>query len=64
VNSGHMKRPAAGRTFAARRRALRKARMVTRMLQGTMGLEGQGLDRATRRTMTKRTATELLSAGG
>ena len=43
-----------------RKRAVRKARRITRMLQGTMGLEGQGLDRKTLREMTKKTARELL----
>lgn len=31
------------------------------MLQGTMGLEAQGLDRKTLREMTMRTARELLA---
>ena len=31
------------------------------MLQGTMGLEGQGLDRKTLREMTRRTTLELLA---
>jgi hypothetical protein len=42
--------------------ALQKARKVSARLQGTMGLEGQGLDRATLREMTKRSAREWLSA--
>jgi hypothetical protein len=41
--------------------ALKKARKVSAMLQGTMGLEGQGLDRATLREMTKRSAREYLN---
>ncbi len=43
-----------------RKQALRRAKRITRMLQGTMGLEGQGLDRKTLRELTKRTARELL----
>ena len=43
------------------KRAIRKAKKLMGMLQGTMGLEGQGLDRKTLREMTKRTARELLA---
>lgn len=42
------------------REAIRKARRITAMLQGTMGLEGQGLGRKTLNAMTKLTAKELL----
>jgi hypothetical protein len=45
-----------------RRQALRKAKRITGMLQGTMGLEGQGLDKRTLWGMTKQTARELLAA--
>lgn len=45
-----------------RRQALKKARRITSMLQGTMGLEGQALDRRTLWSMTKQTARELLNA--
>jgi len=44
------------------RRALEQARKITGMLQGTMGLEGQGLDKRTLKMMTKRTAKELLDS--
>lgn len=44
------------------RRALLVARRVTRMLQGTMGLEGQGLDKGSLRAITRKTALELLAA--
>ncbi len=47
-----------------RRQALRKARKITAMLQGTMGLEGQGLDRKTLREMIKRTAPSFLLKPG
>jgi len=46
------------------RRALEQARKITGMLQGTMGLEGQGLDKKTLKIMTKRTARELLGSQG
>lgn len=42
------------------RQVIRKARKITGMLQGTMGLEGQALDKKTLRAMTKQTARELL----
>jgi len=42
------------------RQVLLKARKITGMLQGTMGLEGQALDKQTLRAMTKQTAKELL----
>jgi hypothetical protein len=44
------------------RRALEQARKITAMLQGTMGLEGQGRDKKTLKEMTRRTAEELLSS--
>jgi len=40
--------------------AFQKARMITGMIQGTMGLEGQGLDRKSLRALTKMTVKELL----
>ncbi len=43
------------------RDAVHHARRLTGMLQGTMGLEGQALDRATLRQMERRTAGELLA---
>jgi len=49
--------------FQRRRRALLKAKRLTSMLQGTMALEGQGLDKRTLRAMTKQSARELLNAG-
>jgi hypothetical protein len=42
------------------RRAIRKARRLTGMLQGTMGLEGQGLDKQTLRRMKRLTIQDLL----
>jgi hypothetical protein len=42
------------------RHAIRKARRITRMLQGTMGLEGQGLDKQTLRRMKRETVSDLL----
>jgi hypothetical protein len=55
--------PQMGRTDSQRiRRALQTARMITGMLQGTMGLEGQGLDKQSLKGMTKKTALELLNA--
>lgn len=44
------------------RQALLKARKITGMLQGTMGLEGQALDKRTLKVMTKQTARELLTS--
>ncbi len=44
-----------------RRRALVKARRLTSMLQGTMALEGQGLDKKALWALTKESARELLS---
>jgi hypothetical protein len=38
----------------------KKARKITKMLQGTMGLEGQALDRKTLKIMTRITVKELL----
>ena len=43
------------------RLALKRAKMITSMLQGTMGLEGQALDQKTLKAMTKQTAKELLA---
>lgn len=43
------------------RLAIRKAKMITAMLQGTMGLEGQALDRKTLRAMTKETTRDLMA---
>jgi hypothetical protein len=48
--------------WPAHRKALRKAKMLAGMLQGTMGLEGQGLDKRTLRAMTKRAAEGFLKA--
>ena len=48
--------------YARARAALRKAKRISGMLQGTMGLEGQALDRQSLRMMTKRTAREILAA--
>jgi hypothetical protein len=48
--------------FNARRLALTKARRLTGMLEGTMSLEGQGLDKKTLRAMTKQSARDLLAA--
>ena len=48
--------------YARARTALRKAKRISGMLQGTMGLEGQALDRQSLWMMTKRTAREILSA--
>jgi hypothetical protein len=42
------------------RQAIRKARRITSMLQGTMGLEGQGLDKQTLRRMKRLTVADLL----
>lgn len=42
------------------RHAIRRARRITRMLQGTMGLEGQGLDKQTLRRMKRLTVGDLL----
>jgi hypothetical protein len=42
------------------RRAVRDARRVTNMLQGTMSLEGQGLDGKTLRELKRTTILELL----
>lgn len=42
------------------RKAIRKAREINRMLQGTMALEGQGLPRKTLKKMMKLTARELI----
>lgn len=43
------------------RKVVRKARQIMAMLQGTMGLEGQGLDRKILRDMKKRTISDLLA---
>ena len=43
------------------RQAFRTARRITRMLQGTMGLEGQALDRKVLEQMTRETVRELLA---
>ena len=40
--------------------AIRKAREINRMLQGTMGLEGQGLDARLLRELKRETTLELL----
>ena len=42
------------------RQAILQARKITAMLQGTMGLEGQGLDRKFLREMRQATVRELL----
>lgn len=42
------------------RDAIRKARKLMGMVQGTMGLEGAALDRKTLRAMTKEATYELL----
>ncbi len=42
------------------RQAIRKARRITSMLQGTMGLEGQGLDKQTLRLLKRLTVEDLL----
>jgi hypothetical protein len=42
------------------RYALLRAKVIMSMLQGTMALEGQGLDKKTVREMTKQTAEDLL----
>jgi hypothetical protein len=42
------------------RQAIRKARRITGMLQGTMGLEGQALDKQTLRRMKRLTIEDLL----
>lgn len=44
----------------AMRRVIRSARRITGMLQGTMGLEGQGLDKQTLRKMKRLTIEDLL----
>lgn len=43
------------------RKAIRRAKVVVSMLQGTMGLEGQGLDRKTLREMRRQTIRDLLA---
>ncbi len=47
--------------FQILREAMLKARRITSMLQGTMSLEGERLDRQTRREMTKRSARDFLA---
>lgn len=42
------------------RDVIRRARKITGMLQGTMGLEGQGLDKQTLRRMKRETIGDLL----
>jgi hypothetical protein len=42
------------------RQAIRIAKRITGMLQGTMGLEGQALDRKTLKQMSRQTTNELL----
>jgi hypothetical protein len=42
------------------RLAIRKARMITGMVQGTMSLEGQGLDKKTLRKLNRRTLLDIL----
>lgn len=44
------------------KRAIRRGRRITSMVQGTMGLEGQALPRPTLWELTKETARELLAA--
>jgi len=46
--------------MARYREALRIAKRITGMLQGTMGLEGQALDRQTLKQLSHETAKELL----
>jgi hypothetical protein len=46
------------------RNAMRKARRVVRMVQGTMGLEGQALDREQLRKIKRMTAIEILGEDG
>lgn len=43
------------------RKAILKAKKITAMLQGTMGLEGQALDGGTLRVLTKRSARDILA---
>lgn len=42
------------------RQAIRKAKKLVAMLQGTMGLEGQGLDRKTLREFRREAIAHLL----
>jgi hypothetical protein len=42
------------------RQAIRKARKLVGMVQGTMGLEGLALDKKTLKDLTKETTYELL----
>ena len=44
-----------------RRQAERKAEWVARAVQGTSGLEAQGMDERTRREVIERTVNELLA---
>ena len=42
------------------RKAIQKSHRLASMLQGTMGLEGQGLDRKALKQIRKQTAKELI----
>jgi hypothetical protein len=61
IAMSHQEEPHSKIPLPILREAILKARRITSMLQGTMSLEGQGLDKQTLREMTKRSARDFLA---